>query len=94
MSHAAMNFAQMLSAASTAPVQHKSVRQTNALLDAVMDRNEIKTDVALSRFLNIDAPTICKLRHGDYSITSHHILRIHEKTGMAVADIKTLAGVA
>lgn len=65
---------------------------TNLFLDTVIAHQELKNDAALSRFLEVAPPVISKLRHGKLDIGASLILKAHEKTGIAVASIKELAG--
>lgn len=63
------------------------------LLDTIIAENHLKNDAALSRFLDWAPPAISKLRYNRISVSAEMIIRIHEKTGKSIADIKAaLAG--
>lgn len=58
------------------------------LLDFLLASRELKNDAALARLLNVQAPVISKLRYDRMGLSNSMILRIHEKTDMAVAQIR------
>lgn len=60
----------------------------SAFLDRLIAENHLKTDAALSRFLDIAPPLISRIRSGRISFSSANIIAVHEKTGVSVADIK------
>jgi plasmid maintenance system antidote protein VapI len=60
------------------------------LLDEVKQRYSIKNDAQLSRTLDVQPPTISKIRSGKINVSADMILRIHECLGMPVADIRAL----
>jgi len=60
------------------------------LLDALRDRNQIKSDAALARELDVSPSVISKLRAGG-ELGPTLVLRIHEYLGVPVAEIRDLA---
>lgn len=62
---------------------------SHPLLDFLLDSRQLKNDAALCRLLGIMPPVISKVRHGR-PVSPELILRIHEKLGMPVADIRAL----
>lgn len=67
---------------------------TNTLLDHLRSLGKLKNDAALARTLHVAPPVISKLRHGTLPLGDTLIIRMHETLGMAVRDIKFMAGVA
>ncbi len=58
------------------------------LIDFLLKTHELKNDAALSRALGLPPPVISKIRSGSLGVGATTILLIHEKFGMAVADIR------
>lgn len=59
-----------------------------AFFDTLRREHNLKNDAALARALGLARPWICKMRHGQLPVGSTAILAIHEKLGVAVADIR------
>jgi hypothetical protein len=61
-----------------------------ALFDHIMETNNLKNDARLFEFFDkkISKPDISKYRHRKKKMGSQHILVIHEKLGMPVAEIR------
>jgi plasmid maintenance system antidote protein VapI len=64
----------------------------NKFLDAIRDNLQLKNDAALCRTLEIHPPLISKIRHGRLSISAALLIRIHEVTGLNIADLQFLLG--
>ena len=64
----------------------------NKFLDAMRDNLRLKNDAALCRTLDILPPVISKIRHGRSYIGGSLLIRIHEVTGLNVADLRFLLG--
>jgi plasmid maintenance system antidote protein VapI len=62
----------------------------HSLLDEVIAKLNAKSDGHLSRLLEIPPPTLSRIRNGKQKPSAEVILCIHEKTGMPVAQIKSL----
>jgi hypothetical protein len=62
-----------------------------ALFDHIMETNNLKNDARLYEFFDkkISKPDISRYRHGKKKISAGHILFIHEKLGMPVAEIRS-----
>jgi plasmid maintenance system antidote protein VapI len=58
------------------------------LLDFLLQSRQLKNDAALSRLLQVQAPVISKLRYDRMNLSDAMILRIHERAGMSVAQIR------
>ena len=69
-----------------------TAEQSCALLDLMKNTFGLKNDAALSRFLHVTPPQICKMRQGVLSYSPEMIIRTHEVTGWAIADIKKKLG--
>lgn len=69
--------------------------QTNAgkLFDKLIAMCYLKNDADLCRFIGMNPPNLSKMRNGVLPVGATAVLRIHEGTGMPVADIRAvLAG--
>jgi transcriptional regulator with XRE-family HTH domain len=65
---------------------------TADLLDALIKRLELKNDAELSRLLEVEAPTISKLRNGKLSIGASMLLRMHRVSNVSVKELRALMG--
>lgn len=65
------------------------ILKPHPLLDAVKQEFNLKTDAALHRFLEIDAPHVSKLRNGTTKLGAETILRIYDKTGWSINKIRS-----
>lgn len=77
---------------SKALLNHEDYRPKN-LLDEIMTRSHLKNDAALSRFLDVPAPVVCKIRQKRIAISGDMLLRIHDYTGISISDLRELAGI-
>ncbi|GJI94050.1 hypothetical protein RugamoR57_07680 [Duganella caerulea] len=62
------------------------------LLDALLERLHLKNDAALSRLLEIEAPTISKIRHRRVNIGATLLLRMHEVSDLSIEELRSLMG--
>lgn len=62
------------------------------LFDALIERQKLKNDAGLARWLDVRPPVISKIRHGKLDVGPSYILAIHEKCGMPVKEIRSLIG--
>jgi hypothetical protein len=62
-----------------------------ALFDDIIEKHGLKNDARLYELLDkkISKPDISRYRHGKKKMSATHILAIHEKLGMPVADIRS-----
>ncbi len=60
------------------------------IFDTVTKKFDLKNDAALAAFLNISAPSISKIRTGRLHVSDSILLRIHETTNIAVADLRKM----
>jgi hypothetical protein len=65
----------------------------NRLLDFVIDKLNLKYDSALARRLELAPQVLSKLRHRRLPIGPTMIIRIHEETGLSIAEIRHLYGI-
>ncbi len=61
----------------------------NKVLDAIIERLNLKNDAALSRALEVAPPVISKIRHRSLPI----LLRMHEVSEFSIRELKGLMGV-
>jgi plasmid maintenance system antidote protein VapI len=62
----------------------------NILLDALIDKLNLKNDAALSRLLEVAPPVISKLRHGALPIGPTMLIRMHEVSEMNIREMRAL----
>lgn len=64
----------------------------NGLMDAVTEKNKLKNDAALARFLGVAHPVISKVRHNRLPVGATMILKCHEIGGIAIPAIRAFVG--
>ncbi|HJW53667.1 MAG TPA: hypothetical protein VJ577_00175 [Burkholderiaceae bacterium] len=64
----------------------------NRLLDALIDRLNLKNDAALSRALDVAPPVISKIRHARLPVGASMLIRMHEETGLSIRELRDLMG--
>ena len=77
------------SAISGTPLNHFP-GDPNILLDAIIEKLNLKNDAALSRLLEVAPPVISKLRHGALPIGPTMLIRMHEVSEMNIRDMRAL----
>ncbi len=60
------------------------------LLDALLERYQLKNDAALSRRMEIAPSRLSKMRNGKQPVTADLLLRIHETFGMPFSELRIL----
>jgi hypothetical protein len=65
----------------------------NAVLDAIIEKLNLKNDAALSRALEVAPPVISKIRHRTLPIGATILLRMHEVSEFSIRELKALMGV-
>jgi hypothetical protein len=61
----------------------------NALLDALIEKGDLKNDAALCRELEVTAPVVSKIRHQRSPVGGWLLIRMHEKFGLSIRELKT-----
>lgn len=64
----------------------------NNLLDALIEKMELKNDAALSRRLEVQPPVISKIRHRRLPVGASLLIRMHEETGLSIRELRALMG--
>ena len=64
----------------------------NNLLDALIEKLNLKNDAALSRALEVAPPVISKIRHRRLPVGASLLIRMHETTGMSIRELRDLMG--
>ena len=62
------------------------------LLDALIERMNLKNDAALSRALEVAPPVISKIRHRRLPVGASILIRMHEVSGLSVRELRDLMG--
>lgn len=65
----------------------------HALFDSLKRTFDLKTDYELARLLDVRPVMISKIRHFTTSVTSDLLLRMHDKTGLSIAELRRRLGV-
>ena len=65
----------------------------NKVLDAIIEKLNLKNDAALSRALEVAPPVISKIRHHTLPIGATILLRMHEVSDFSIRELKSLMGV-
>lgn len=64
----------------------------NRLLDALVEKLNLKNDAALCRRLEVAPPVISKIRHGRLPVGASMLIRMHEETGLTIRELRDLMG--
>lgn len=62
------------------------------LLDAMLEKLQLKNDAALCRALEVAPPVISKIRHRRLPVGASMLIRLHEVTDMSVAQLREILG--
>lgn len=62
----------------TAPIFNQVTIDPNHLLDALLQKLNLKNDAALSRALEVSRPMISKIRHRKLPVGAFLLIRMHE----------------
>jgi hypothetical protein len=62
------------------------------LLDAMLEKLQLRNDAALSRALEVAPPVISKIRHRRLPVGASILLRMHEVSNLSVAELRELLG--
>ena len=64
--------------------------RSGKVFDTIITRHALKNDRALAKFLALAPSAVSKIRNGHMAVSAEVILRMHETTGIPVAEIRTL----
>ena len=64
----------------------------NHFIDQLAMRLRAKNDAALCRMLGVEPPLVSKIRHRRLAVGAPLLIRVHEVTGLAIADLRQLLG--
>lgn len=64
----------------------------NRFIDQLAARLRAKNDAALCRMLGVEPPLVSKIRHRRLAVGAGLLIRAHEVTGMAIAELRQLLG--
>lgn len=70
-------------------MNEQTFKSAGDLLEDVKAKLQVKNDAALSRAFEVAPPVISKIRHGKLPVGASLIIKIHELTGMTIAEIKS-----
>ena len=63
---------------------------SNKLLDTLIAHMQLKNDAHLSRRLGVPPPVVSQMRHRKLTVGATMLLRMHEESGLSIADLKEL----
>lgn len=66
------------------------VYNPNKVLDAIMEKLQLKNDAQLSRALEVAPPVISKIRHYTLPIGATILLRMHEVSDISIRELRAL----
>lgn len=66
--------------------------EPNNLLDALIEKLNLKNDAALSRALEVAPPVISKIRHRRLPVGASLLIRMHEVSDLSIKDLRILMG--
>lgn len=72
------------------PSTTEFVYNPNRVLDAIMEKLELKNDAQLSRALEVAPPVISKIRHYTLPIGATILLRMHEVSDISIRELRAL----
>ncbi|WP_245549205.1 hypothetical protein [Noviherbaspirillum massiliense] len=64
----------------------------NNLLDALIEKLNLKNDAALSRALEVAPPVISKIRHRRLPVGASLLIRMHEVSDLSIKELRMLMG--
>ncbi|HZV64020.1 MAG TPA: hypothetical protein VFG03_03800 [Telluria sp.] len=62
----------------------------NRVLDAIIEKLQLKNDAALSRALEVAPPVISKIRHRTLPIGATILLRMHEVSDFSIRELRAM----
>lgn len=62
------------------------------LLDALIEKLQVKNDAGLCRRLGVHAPLISKIRHRRSPVGAAMLIRMHEESQLTIAELRFLLG--
>lgn len=65
-------------------------KNPHILFDTIIKEFDLKNDAALAKFLDVSAPVISKIRSNKLNIGGDYILRVYDKTGWHIDDIRDM----
>lgn len=64
----------------------------NHFLDTLHANLHLKNDAALARLLDVGPPVISKIRHRRLPVGGALLIRIHDVTGLHIAELRAMMG--
>jgi hypothetical protein len=69
----------------------RHVKKEKKLFKFLMDKHKFVTDQELADYLYISTSIISQIRNDHFYLSPTNILRIYDKTGLSIEEIRTLA---
>jgi hypothetical protein len=64
----------------------------NHLLDALIEKLQLKNDAALAHLLEVGPPVLSYIRHRRLPIGPMMLIRMHEVSGLSIRELRVLMG--
>ncbi|MGZ8288507.1 MAG: hypothetical protein ACXW2U_17510 [Telluria sp.] len=64
----------------------------NNLIDAVIDKMQLKDDRGIAKLLKVETPIIANVRNSRLPLGGYLFIKLSEVTGMSAADLQDLMG--
>ena len=74
----------------TSQTPNEVIYNPNRVLDAIIEKLELKNDAALARALEVAPPVISKIRHHTLAIGATILLRMHEISDFSIRELREL----
>ena len=71
--------------------KNRHVKKEKKLFKLLMEKNKFVNDQELADYLYISTSIISQIRNDHFYLSPTNILRIYDKTGLSIEDIRKLA---
>jgi hypothetical protein len=71
---------------------HHPTYNPDNLLDTLLEKLNLKSDLALSRLLEVVPPVISKIRHRRLAVGAVLLIRMHEISDLSIKELRLLMG--
>lgn len=82
----------MKSAESSVAFVQQQAYDPDHLLDTLIKRLDLNSDVALSRALGVEPPLISKIRYRRHCVGASRLIRLHEVSALSIKELRRLMG--
>lgn len=72
-------------------IKNRHVKKEKKLFKLLMEKNKFTNDQELADYLYISTSIISQIRNDHFYLSPTNILRIYDKTGLSIEDIRKFA---